>query len=330
MGIFWQSQAALILAVTVLVALLLFMEGLYLLWKSHHGPEARKISQRLDRISAAATPAAQAVLKDGQGDVSAWLAAWLPGEQRLSQHWGSLLMQADLRWPLSVFLLGSAALGLLAYGLVVTLAQQSAVVGALAALALGSVPLAYALRKRHLRLSQIERQLPEALDLMARALRAGHAFSSALQMVGEEMNEPIAGEFRVVHDEINYGVSLPQALAHLTARVPVTDLRYVVVAVLIQRESGGNLTEVLSKLGDLIRQRLRLLARVRVLSSEGRLSAWILGLMPFILGGLMAVFNPDFMRPLWTDPIGIAIVKYLLGLMLVGVLLLLKIVRIRV
>lgn len=329
MAIFWQSQAALILAVAVLVALLLFMEGLYLLWKSHHGPEARTISQRLARISAAAAPA-QTLLKEGQDDASAWLPRWLPGEQRLNQRWSSLLVQADLRWPLSVFLLGSAALGLLGYGLVATLAQQGAWTGLLAAGALGALPLAYAWRKRHVRLSQMQRQLPEALDLMARALRAGHAFSSALQMVGEEMNEPIAGEFRIVHDEINYGVSLPQALAHLTQRVPITDLRYVVVAVLIQRESGGNLTEVLSKLGDLIRQRLRLLARVRVLSSEGRLSAWILGLMPFILGGLMAVFNPDFMRPLWTDPIGLAIVKYLLGLMLVGVLLLLKIVRIRV
>ena len=122
---------------------------------------------------------------------------------------------------------------LLGYGLVTTLAQQGAWTGLVAAGALGALPLAYAWRKRHVRLSQMQRQLPEALDLMARALRAGHAFSSALQMVGEEMSEPIAGEFRIVHDEINYGVSLQQALAHLTQRVPITDLRYMVVAVLI-------------------------------------------------------------------------------------------------
>ena len=134
-------------------------------------------------------------------------------------------------------------------------------------------------------MAKIERQLPDALDLMTRALRAGHAFSSALKMAGEEMAEPIAGEFRTVHDEVNFGVSLEQALTHLSERVPLTDLRYFVVAVLIQRDSGGNLTEILGNLSQLIRERLKLLAKVKVLSSEGRMSAWILGLMPFFLAG---------------------------------------------
>ena len=111
-------------------------------------------------------------------------------------------------------------------------------------------------------------------------------------MVGEEMAEPIAGEFRIVHDEVNFGVSLQQALTNLSERVPITDLRYFVVAVLIQRESGGNLTEVLGNLSRLIRERLKLLAKVRVLSSEGRLSAWILGLMPFALAVLLQHAQP--------------------------------------
>jgi tight adherence protein B len=142
--------------------------------------------------------------------------------------------------------------------------------------------------------------------------------------------EPIAGEFRAVHDEVNFGVSLQDALANFSERVPLTDVRYFVVAVLIQRESGGNLTEILGNLSRLIRERLKLLARVRVLSSEGRLSAWILGIMPFALAGVINLVNPQFMSPLWTDPMGIAIVKYMLLLMALGVIVLRKITHIRV
>jgi tight adherence protein B len=132
-----------------------------------------------------------------------------------------------------------------------------------------------------------------------------------------------------VHDEVNFGVSLNQALTHLSERVPLTDLRYFVVAVLIQRESGGNLTEILSNLSRLIRERLKLMAKVRVLSSEGRLSAWILALMPFFLAGVMNLVNPEFMRPLWTDPMGITIIKYTLSMMFIGVLIMRKIIKIR-
>src|SRR6185369_16409077 len=121
-----------------------------------------------------------------------------------------------------------------------------------------------------------------------------------------------------------------QALEHLGERVPITDLRYFIVAVLIQRESGGNLTEILGNLAMLVRERLKLQARVRVLSSEGRMSAWILGLMPFALGGAMYLVNPKFMTPLWTDPIGITIMKYTLGLMAIGVVIMRRIIRIRI
>jgi tight adherence protein B len=149
-------------------------------------------------------------------------------------------------------------------------------------------------------------------------------------MVGEEMADPVAGEFRIVHDEVNFGVALQQALTNLSERIPLTDLRYFIVSVLIQRESGGNLTEVLGNLSRLIRERLKLLSKVRVLSSEGRLSAWILGLMPFALAAVMNLLNPDFMSPLWNDPIGISIIKYMLTLMFFGVLILRKIIKIRV
>jgi tight adherence protein B len=230
----------------------------------------------------------------------------------------------------SRLLLSCAALGVIACMIMIYAAHQSLLLSVLIGAVFAAVPLLYVSNRRGNRLGKFERQLPEALDLITRALRSGHAFSSALQMVGEEMAEPIAGEFRIVHDEVNFGVALQQALTNLSERVPLTDLRYFIVSVLIQRESGGNLTEVLGNLSRLIRERLKLMAKVKVLSSEGRLSAWVLGIMPFALAGVMYLVNPEFMSPLWTDPIGISIIKYMLILMAFGAFVLSRIIKIRV
>jgi len=165
---------------------------------------------------------------------------------------------------------------------------------------------------------------------MSRALKAGHALPSGLQMVGDEAQDPIAGEFRIVHDEINYGVAVPTALLNLAHRVPSTDMRYFVIAVLIQREAGGNLTEVLGKISALIRERLRLLGRVRALSAEGRMSGWVLGLLPFAVGGIINLINPKFMSVLWTDPMGLKLIYAALGMMTLGALWMRKIIKIRV
>jgi hypothetical protein len=146
--------------------------------------------------------------------------------------------------------------------------------------------------------------LPDAIDLMGRALRAGHAFPTALKMVGDEMAEPVGAEFRTLFDETNYGVSMQNALLNLVARVPSTDLQYFVVAVLIQRETGGNLAELLDNISAIVRDRLKLMGQIRTLSAEGRLSAWILGLLPFATAALINLVNPGFMKVLWEDPIG--------------------------
>ena len=144
------------------------------------------------------------------------------------------------------------------------------------------------------------------------------------------MPDPVASEFRIVHEQVSFGVSLQQALTNLCDRVPLTDYRYFVVSILIQRQSGGNLTEVLGNLSRLIRERLKLLARVRVLSAEGRMSAWILGLLPFFIGTMLQTFNPNFMTPMWTDPMGVQMVQILLSLMALGAFVLTRIVKIRV
>lgn len=324
------GNSFLILAVLVFVAVLLLLEGLYIVWKSYKGPEATKIEMRLRALSGSRDKSAQArFLKDRMLSEVPALQRYLlamPRAQRLDKF----ILQAGLDWPVSKLLLSSVVAGIATFFAISMLAHQSVLLAIVGGCVVGFLPFLYVQTRRNRRLAKLERQLPEALDLITRALRAGHAFSSGLQMIGEEMTEPIAGEFVIVHDEVNFGVSLQQALSNLSERVPNMDMRYFVVAVMIQRDSGGNLTEVLGNLSRLIRERLKLMGRVRVLSSEGRLSAWILGLMPFALGLAMFFVNPEFMEPLWTDPIGQGIIKYMLILMAFGVVVIRRIVRIRV
>lgn len=319
-----------IISVLVFVAVLLLLEGLYLMWKSYKGPGAKKVDKRLRALSAAHDASDQARL------IKERLMSEVPALQRLllkaprAHLLDRFILQAGLDTTVSMLLLWCAAGGAFGLSVVVGVLHQSLVLGLAGGGVVAVIPLLVVQYLRSRRLGRLERQLPEALDLMVRALRSGHSFGSGLQMIGEEMAEPIANEFRIVADEVNFGVSLQQALTNLSERVPITDLRYFVVAVMIQRESGGNLTEVLANLSRLIRERLKLFARIKVLSSEGRLSAWILGVMPFALAALLNAFNPGFMSPLWKDPMGIAIVKYMLILMAVGVVVLVKIVKIRV
>lgn len=324
------SNSFLVLAVLLFVAVLLFLESMYLLWNSSHGPEARKVKHRLQLLSGAQDKGSQARLLRQR------MLSELPAVDRMLGRFPRLhgldrfILQSGMEVTVSRLLLACAAFAVLAWYAVgvqvVVLPLVALVAGGVA----GFIPLAFVAWRRKRRLATIQRQLPDALDLLSRGLRAGHAFSSALKMASEEVAEPIATELRAVHDEVNFGVPLQQALTHLSERVPITDLRYFVVAVLIQRESGGNLTEILSNLSRLIRERLKLFARIRVLSSEGRLSAWVLGVMPFALALVINIFNPTFMSVMWTDPIGITITEYLLVLMAIGVLVLVKIVKIRV
>lgn len=324
------GNSFLVLLVLIFVALLLFLEFLYVLWRGHHGPQARKLNTRLQALSAVRDRSEQTrlVRKRMVSDLPAFerFLASIPRMHALDRF----IIQAGLQHSVGAVLGASAVAALAAWSGLGLAGLPQWWLRLLVAVLAGATPFAWIAWKRGRRLGRMQVQLPEALDLMARALKAGHAFSAALKMTGEEMTEPIATEFRTVHEEVNFGVSLPQALSHLSDRVPLTDLRYFVVAVLIQRESGGNLTEILGNLSHLIRERLKLFSRIRVLSSEGRLSAWVLAVMPFFLAGVMNFVNPAFMSTLWKDPIGITIIQYTLGLMLVGILILVRIVKIRV
>ena len=318
-----------IFTIMAFVAVVLLLEGLYLLWDSYKGPEATKIEQRLRALSAGAGGGERAaVLKNRMLSEVPILERTLLSIPRI-RNLDRLLLQSGLEWTVAKLLLMSllsAAIAniLLSFFSILPFLQWGAVVAA------AFLPFVYMQWRRSKRLRKLEQQLPDALDLIGRALRAGHALPSGLQMVGVEMAEPMAGEFRITHDEINFGVSMQQALTNLSERVPITDLRYFVVAVLVQREAGGNLTEVLDNLSNLIRNRLKFQANVRVLTTEGRLSAWVLGVLPFALAALLNFANHDFISILWTDPIGIKVTNIVLAMMAVGAFWLYRLTRIRV
>jgi len=324
-----ESNVVPIITLLVFISVVLLIEGLFLFWRARHGAEATRVHHRLELLSRArAAEAPRTVLKERQlSAVSALerLMRSMAAAVRLERH----IAQSGLHWTVARLLLSSAAAAVAGCALG-TLAAQPLHIVLLAACILGLAPWAYLMRARHKRMRKLERQLPDALDLITRAVKAGHSLPLGIQLLSEEMPDPIAGEFRLVHEQVSFGVSLQQALASLCDRVPLTDFRFFVVSVMIQRQSGGNLTEVLGNLSGLIRDRLKLLARVKVLSAEGRMSAWTLGLMPFVIAGVMNLVNPEFMSPMWTDPLGQSMLKVLLTMMFIGILVLRRIVRIRV
>lgn len=188
----------------------------------------------------------------------------------------------------------------------------------LAGLLVGSLPLIKLHRERNQRLEQFEEQLPEALDAMVRSLRSGYPFVETLRVVAEELDEPINKEFEATFADINYGMDVRIAFLNLLERLPSVSLLSLVTAVLIQRETGGNLTEVLDKIGSLIRGRFKFQRRVRTLSAEARLSAWILTLIPFVAAIAMQITSPNYLSMLIKDPSGVNIVMFAFVLMMLG------------
>jgi tight adherence protein B len=327
MSISTIGNAMPIISLLVFVSVLLLCGSVYLLWRSRRGVAAMRLQRRLNLV-ARTQEAQRSVRKHRQlSDVSV-IARLLSGLS-LANRTERMIGQSGLGWTVSTLALASASAGLLGLSLVLLTAQPP-LFGLVMGGVLASLPGLYMMWKRSKRLRKLERQLPEALDLITRAVRAGHALPLAIQLLSEEMPDPIAGEFRLVHEQVSFGVSLQHSLTALCERVPLTDMRYFVVSILIQRQSGGNLTEVLTNLSKLIRERLKLFARVRVLSSEGRMSAWTLAVLPFVLGALMYWANPEFMRPLWTDPMGISIIQTLLSMMVFGIIVLMRLTKIRV
>ncbi len=240
-----------------------------------------------------------------------------------------MLDQADLHITPSRLVMLSGLAGTLG-AMAASVINGSIILMVGAGLIAAAIPFVHVWWKRKKRFDAFLEHLPDALDLMSRGLSAGHAFSEALHMVSTEMPDPIAAEFRKTYEEQNLGLSLKLALENLTQRVPLLDLRMCVTAVLIQRETGGNLAEILEKVAYTIRERFRILGDLKTLTTSSRLSAWLLCGLPIGVAVMITVLNPEYMSVLWTDPRGHYLIATAMAMQATGMLIVRKILRIKI
>lgn len=240
-----------------------------------------------------------------------------------------LITQAGSRWTLATLLFGSILAAMVA-GWIVSFAVPATVLDVVFGVVVGFAPYGYLLVRRHARFARFNKLLPEAIDLMSRALKAGHAVTSAIEMVAQEIGNPVSGEFRIVFEQQNLGLPMREAMLNLAERVPLEDVRFLATAILVQKETGGNLAEVLDKTAALMRERIRLHGQLKIYTAQGRLTGWILCLMPFIIFSLISLANYNYEKRLWTTPIGLHLVYVGLVMMAIGVLVIRKIIDIRV
>ena len=253
-----------------------------------------------------------------------WLES-LPGMAAL----GSRIEQAGKETPAHRLVLLGAGLGLVA-SLAMLLLTHKLGLAVVAGVAAAGFPFFRLNKARGARLGKFEEQFPDALSTMGRALKAGYPFSETLKLVGEEMDEPVAKEFEITFNEINFGGNVKLALAGLLARIPSVTVMAFASAIAIQKETGGNLAELLDKLEKVIRARFRFKRQINTLTAEGRLGAWIMSLFPFVLGGVLSLVNPELMPMLLYDPDGQKLIMAAFVLVILGILWMKKIVRIDV
>jgi tight adherence protein B len=244
-------------------------------------------------------------------------------------HLKRMLDQADLQITPSKLVMFSVMAGMLA-AMAAGVLTQSIVMMIAAGLLIATLPILYVLFKRKQRLNKFLELLPDALDLVSRALSAGHAFSESLHMVATEMPEPIAGEFQKTYEEQNLGLSLKLALENLTQRIPLLDLKMCVTAIMIQRETGGNLAEILEKVAYTIRERFRIMGDLKTLTTSSRMSAWLLCGLPIAVSLVITIMNPEYMSILWKDPRGHLLIAVALFMQLTGMLIVRKILNIKI
>jgi tight adherence protein B len=240
-----------------------------------------------------------------------------------------LLYQANLKWTPGVLLLLSITLWVI-ISYLIYLRIDSVVAAPILGLIPGAAPIAYVFHKRSQRFQKFAAGLPPALDLMVNGLRGGHSLVAAIGLVGREAGDPIGREFQVCYEEQNYGLEFRTAMENLSTRIPIQDVKIITTAILIQKETGGNLAEVLDKCSYVIRERFRLKREIRTKTAQGRLTGWILSFLPVALGALLFIVNPEGISLLWKHPLGQKMLYTGAIMTLCGALIIRKIVRIRV
>ncbi|HEY0551565.1 MAG TPA: type II secretion system F family protein [Verrucomicrobiae bacterium] len=315
----------------VFIFALFLVLGAYLL--ATHGSDAKRqrLQKRLSEalLHSAHTDDVEVVLARNE------LLSEIPALNRTlvdlqaALHLKKMLDQADLHITPSRLVMFSGMAGMLA-AMASSVLSESIVLMLVVGILAAALPFVHVWYKRKKRFDQFLEHLPDALDLMSRGLSAGHAFSEAMQMVSAEMPEPIATEFRKTYEEQNLGLSLKLALENLTQRIPLLDLRMCVTAVLIQRETGGNLAEILEKVAYTIRERFRIMGDLKTLTTSSRMSAWLLCGLPIFVTIVITFMNPEYMAVLWKDQRGHYLIAIALFLQVTGMLIVRKILRIKI
>jgi tight adherence protein B len=261
----------------------------------------QRLEQRLRDVGSVSPEVEAALIREEE-------AGALPGVHKLIGSTGAgpglkkLIEQSGVKMSVSTFVLLTVGLGAIGVAALAFLAPVLTV--APIGLLLGALPLMFLLQRRSARIRRFEEQFPEALDLLSRALRAGHAFQTAMGMVADEMVEPVGPEFKKTFDQQNFGLPLKECLVELADRIPLLDVRFFVTAVTIQRETGGNLAEILDNLAHVVRERFKVLRQVRVHTAHGRFTGYVLLALPAVLGIALSMLSPDHMNTLFTEPMG--------------------------
>jgi len=326
--------AIIAILVFVVVALGVFAVGSLL---DQRSAQARLLRERLATVEKAAEQGPDeelALVRDEMLSEIPALDNLLRRSTRIS-NLQILLEQANLKMRagniLFLCLFSSLAMGGLGLLMAGSLPQNQALLFAFTGIVLGGIlPYSYASYRRTKRFRKFEELVPEAIDTLARAVRAGHAFTTALELIANEISEPVASEFRKLFEEQKFGLPVRDALMNLTERMPLVDVKFFVTAVMLQRETGGNLAEILDNLSYVIRERFKIMRQVRVYTAQGRLTMMLLMGLPPLIVIAMLMMNPMFVRPLFADPIGHTLVVAGIVLQTVGYFVIRKIIQIQV
>lgn len=320
-----------VLFVVIFIAVLAVIQSLFVLLRSRVNPEVGRLRKEIKALSQdQRQPGDVNIVKQRKLSEIPWfnevlLKFRMPTLNRMER----LLAQAGLRQPLGFFLLLSVTVSVCA-GMVLFFLSRNLPVSILIAVLAAPLPWIWVIAIKRRRMAQFEKQLPDALDMIARSLKAGHAFNGGLQMVVMEYVDPIRIEFRKTLDEVNFGVSYEDALRNMADRVDCNDLKFFALSVIIQRQSGGNLAEILEQISSLIRERFKLHGKVKALTGEARISAVILSVLPFVMAGVILTVNPSYLEVLFREPVGRAMVAGALALMVTGILIMKRMVSIKV
>jgi tight adherence protein B len=294
-------------------------------------PESFERSKLLSRLGPKSAGVAKAVALERKAqrlsDVRA-VQAMLSRAKGVSGPLDRLVTQSGLKITVGTLIMASVLLAVVGYGLVKWVTYYTAL-GLVAAPLFGAIPFLLVRYARTKRLDLFEEQFPESIELIARALRAGHAFPTGLQMVADEIPKPVGAEFKLVYDQQAFGMPISDALKGLADRVPILDARFFVTAVLTQRETGGNLSEVLDNLANVIRERFKVKRQVRVVTAHGRMTGWILAALPPALGVILVFVSPEHMKTMVTDPLGVKMLVAGGTMQAIGTVIIRKLVNIR-